>query len=313
MQKIRFLLPLVFLLAVGLTGCGTKPAAVPTQEPTTEAVVADESPVNPTATNPTKGWTIVLQTEPVTQYSAFVAGFLDEHFGIIAGTHGEIHYTLDGGVTWPQAENESLCRFGLDVVDEQVAWTVGESGHVRLTMDGGKSWKAASDTPWKGSMVSFLDETTGWAANATNLASTIDGGQTWTKIAMPTGVSKIVSFSFRSTIDGYLLANNGSLYTTSDGGANWSEIPMGLEKKIMFSEWMSLASIRFADAQNGLIVLGLMNSGGTMLALRTADGGKTWSQEPVPVKIGAPFLTHDGTVLTVLGSDGRVNVLRYLS
>jgi photosystem II stability/assembly factor-like uncharacterized protein len=281
---------LVFLVAAGLAGCAGKSAA-----------------------SSAKGWTVVMQTGPVNEYSAYVAGFLDDHFGIIAGMRGEIHYTSDGGETWPRAENQSACRFGLDVVDENLAWTVGDYSHVRVSTDGGKSWKAVSNTPWKGVMVSFIDETTGWVANTDNLAATNDGGQTWTTIALPAGISKIVAATLRSAVDGYLLTNTGSLYTTPDGGIHWTERSLGLEKEVFSSESASTASVRFTDADNGIVVLGLIYSGGAMLALRTADGGTNWSRETLPVKLGAPFLKHDGTLLTVLGGNNLISVLRYLA
>jgi hypothetical protein len=49
------------------------------------------------------------------------------------------------------------------------------------------------------------------------------------------------------------------------------------------------------------------------VALRTADGGKTWSEETVPVGIGVVYLSQDGTFLTVTLalSSSTFTVLRY--
>lgn len=56
--------------------------------------------------------------------------------------------------------------------------------------------------------------------------------------------------------------------------------------------------MRFVDTDNGLVVLRLSGKTG-MIALRAADGGKTWKEESPPAKFGAPYLLPDGRFLTV--------------
>lgn len=58
------------------------------------------------------------------------------------------------------------------------------------------------------------------------------------------------------------------------------------------------AAVRFVDANHGLVVLGLSDRT-NMIALRTADGGKTWKEETVPAKRGKPLISRDGKLLTV--------------
>ena len=70
------------------------------------------------------------------------------------------------------------------------------------------------------------------------------------------------------------------------------------------------AAVRFLDAKHGLIVLGL--SGKTsMIALRTADGGKTWKEESVPAGLGAPYISRDGRFLSVNQWNKGVTLLQY--
>jgi hypothetical protein len=46
--------------------------------------------------------------------------------------------------------------------------------------------------------------------------------------------------------------------------------------------------------------MSLIGGGSKLVALRTADGGQTWTEEAVPAPIGTLHLTHDGKYLTVI-------------
>jgi photosystem II stability/assembly factor-like uncharacterized protein len=310
-MKNRLLIGAVLLLCLAcLAGCGTPPAvdtppaatvAVPTPSP--EAQLPE-----PTATE-AADWRVVLRTERVDAVSPMVAGFINEQHGIVVGVNGEIHYSLDGGASWPDAENSSACRFGLDIVDEQLAWTVGNNGHVRVSKDGGRTWQGVADVAGRANMAAFVDDTTGWVAGVTKLSATGDGGLIWTELALPEGVGKIAAIDLQPGGRGYLVDVNGVLHVTADGGDTWTGLPLGLEKKILAGDSLPLAAVRFTDPEHGIVIAGPEQSGGTLIALRTADGGGSWTEESIPVKLGALFLTHDGALLTVLDGDGRVTLL----
>lgn len=254
-------------------------------------------------------WKVILQTKVTHQTS--VAGFLNETFGITAGPHGEVHYSIDGGKTWPKAKNSSLCRYGLDILNESLAWTTGNGGHVRVSTDGGKNWQALSDLNIS-QYICFLDEKTGWVASQTKrLWATANGGQTWTELTPPQDAKSFVAMTLRTADDGYVLDKSGVLHTTRDGGQTWSSQSLGLKKKIFMTSRLPTAAMRFFDSDHGLIVLSLKGNK-NIVATRTADGGNTWKQEHVPSTIGMPFLTHDGTMLTVSFA-GSITVLRYQS
>ncbi|MFN2297993.1 MAG: WD40/YVTN/BNR-like repeat-containing protein [Anaerolineales bacterium] len=299
-----------FLVLAALAGCGeaaagetptaaADAAAVPTPEPQLPAATATQA----------ADWKVVLRTERVGAESPLVAGFVDEQHGIVAGVNGEIHYTLDGGASWPDAQNTSACRFGLDIVDGQLAWTVGNNGQVRVSKDGGETWLPVADVPGRSNMAAFVDDTTGWVAGVTKLSATDDGGLTWTGLALPEAMGKIAAIGLLPGGRGYLVDSKGILYATADGGETWTGITLGLEKDIFVGDSLPLAALRFTDPENGVVIVSLEYSGGTLIALRTADGGETWTEESLPVKLGALFLTHDGALLTVLDGNGRVTLL----
>ncbi len=114
-----------------------------------------------------------------------------------------------------------------------------------------------------------------------------------------------------------MLDIKGNLHITQDGGETWSSHSLGLDNpKILdyasgpFVNATPQAAVRFFDADNGLVVLGL--SGETnMVALRTADGGKTWTKEILIGGLGKPYLSRDGKFLTLNLMGKGVTVLKY--
>lgn len=248
-----------------------------------------------------------------------MAGFLDESFGITVGSAGEVHYTTDGGETWPQADNASLCRFGLEIVDDKLAWHCGNGGHVRVSTDGGRTWQAVADygpnEPKHCRFLSFLDAETGWAATPYQLGATADGGASWVDVALPEGIQDIAAIALRTSTDGYLLDVAGNLFVTEDGGESWAPLSSGLipdGKELLLGSSSPAAALRFPDADRGLVALSLKGKEGVEISIvRTIDGGQTWEQEHALTTFGTPYLTRDGTMLTIVGLSNTITVLRY--
>lgn len=256
-------------------------------------------------------WEILREID--VEHPTTVAGFLNDRFGLTAGRHGEVHYTTDGGQTWPQAENQSMCRFGLDIVNEKLAWHVGNGGGVRVSTDGGQTWQVVTDLG--GGIVefiSFIDAETGWVASRNTFwRATNDGGQTWTEVTPPEGIGQFVEVSLSTANDGYLMDNSGLLYITHNGGQTWTTESLGLTD-IPLMNIAHGAAIRFFNTDHGIIVASLAGGGQSkVVAMKTIDGGKTWETEELPVKIGALFLSRDGTTLTVtrVTGSGEMTVL----
>jgi photosystem II stability/assembly factor-like uncharacterized protein len=311
------LMALVLVLALVSCAPAVTPVAdapAPTATPVANTPVPAAAPVadTPAPAASAGTWQVVIQDMNV-KHATTVAGFLNDKFGLTAGYAGETHYTTDGGQTWPQAKNQSMCRYGLDIVDQKLAWTAGNGGNVRVSTDGGQNWQAVSNLKDSGisQFISFIDAKIGWVANQTTLWTTQDGGQNWTEIKLPEGAKKLVEIALRAANDGYLLDEAGVLYITQDGGQKWTSQPLELKDGVM--SLPHIAAVRFFDAEHGLIVASLAGGGkNKVVALRTADGGKTWTEEEVPAQIGSSFyLTHDGSTLTVVDMSNQISVLRY--
>jgi photosystem II stability/assembly factor-like uncharacterized protein len=322
---------LVLLLPVVLIGCAPA-VAQPPAEPT-------QAPVEPTATPTAAPTAVPTEEEPVSRWEEIarvaatqpvrMPAFLNENFGVTGGATGagKTHYTTDGGATWTMAESSGGCLYGMDIVNEQTVWAcgrmVGQSfttlGGVRLSTDGGQTWEGQTTFQSRPGRcpLSFLDTQTGWVANGYKLSATADGGETWEEITPD--VSDVAAIALRTPSEGYVLDFDGNLYATTDGGKSWSFQSLGLEKygelKIMESQDFVMAAIRFADADNGVVVLSLVGGGeNKVVALRTADGGQTWVEEIVPAETGPLYLSHDGSLLTIYSLlKPEVILLRYVS
>jgi photosystem II stability/assembly factor-like uncharacterized protein len=289
------------ICAVLLAGCTAQSASMQAEAPSAESGVSQA----------TDEWEVILRTEPL-GHKTTVAGFLNENFGITAGYAGEVHYTDDGGQTWPQAVNSSMCRFGLDIVGENLVWHIGNGGQVRYSEDGGRTWQKVTDVEiGLSQFISFIDARTGWAANSFRLVATGDGGATWTAASLPQGVTGIAAIDLRSESEGYLLDNAGRLHVTLDGGKTWTVKPLAFDGKLFVTTQLPTAAVRFTDSANGVVIAGTDSSAGSLAAWRTADGGETWTRETVPAKLGALHLTHDAKLLTVYGTDQTITLVRH--
>ena len=190
--------------------------------------------------------------------------------------------------------------------------------NLSVSTDGGQTWKAVADkVGGMGCILSFANAETGWLGFGDKFEMTTDGGATWKELALPKDVSKVAAISLRTPTDGYLVDGDGVLHITQDGGKTWSSKSLGLNApEIMgfasgaFINETPQAAVRFVDADHGLVVLGL--SGKTsMIALHTADGGKTWKEESLSAKLGAPYISRDGKFLTVNKWGEGTTLLKY--
>jgi photosystem II stability/assembly factor-like uncharacterized protein len=165
-----------------------------------------------------------------------------------------------------------------------------------------------------------VDSEAAWYLSPARLEATTDGGTTWEKVNLPAGVlpGRILAISLRAPKEGYVLDSAGDLYTTLDGGQSWSSQNLGLKERYgemgpLPSGGIAPAAMRFFDADHGIIVMSLVGGGSKVVALRTADGGRTWVEESVPAEFGTAYLTHDGRFLTIHSffNMGQITVLRY--
>jgi len=104
--------------------------------------------------------------------------------GWIAGDHGTILHTEDGGGTWRDQPSGTTARLNaIQFVSTQLGWAVGDRGVILKTVNGGKEWiPQSSGTREDLRDLSFVDEDHGWIGGSHGaILHTADGGATWTK------------------------------------------------------------------------------------------------------------------------------------
>lgn len=249
-----------------------------------------------------------------TDSTAYTGAMLNATDGVAVGYSGLVMYTTDGGKSWARGANKSMCMFASDVVDAQNFIASGNGGNVIQTVDGGKTWKhMASITASRGKSVSFADATHGWVSSRTWLGETVDGGQKWTPLTLPEGVTLIETVNFSAPGAGYLLSEKGELYRTNNGGAAWDKIAaptadINASFKPFMAKDVQNAAMRFTGDKGIFASIGMTGKSASLLILTTADGGKSWVSKGMTKQKGTPlsvYISPDNFV-SVFTADSKI-------
>jgi len=163
-------------------------------------------------------------------------------------------------------------------------WAVGKDGLILYTDDGGQRWKRVN-SPTNESLLSvdFVDSVKGWAVGDHGcIIYTTNGGISWELCPAPANTA-LIKVDFINMDIGWIIGSQ--VLRTTDGGNSWEELEIGAEDWI----FMDGAFINEDTAW----VIGWIQTGeerGPVL-LHTADGGRTWSRQKVPVS--EPLTTVD--------------------
>lgn len=324
-RKAAIFLLSVFTMAIFLSGCSgsndtltnttSQGATGSVTNVTSTAIASSEN----TSQTESPLWKSVA--DATAEHSNFAAGFMDEKSGITVGYSGEIHYTTDGGKTWPTAVNNSACRWGLDIVNEKLVWSCGNSGNIRVSKDFGQNWDAVTDCMGPCNLISFIDDKTGWVASTSWMQATSDSGKTWKDVKIPEGLNDITAINLISANEGYILSHSGMFYSTKDGGKTWSSPKdlgvkeLQIDNKRIPASTGTCAAMRFTDSNNGIIVFSGVygTTGGNVWSMKTSDAGKTWTTKALDVDKmfyqSTVYLSHDGKFLTLRSDFNKIKVL----
>jgi photosystem II stability/assembly factor-like uncharacterized protein len=250
---------------------------------------------------------------PADRSAWFAVDFVDEKTGWVAGRAGRILATRDGGATWePQATGTTEPLLAIDFVDASRGIAVGNFAAALRTEDGGRTWTPIRVAP-EGEDPSLNGVAFASAQEAIvvgefgSVYRTGDGGTTWEGVS--SGVNDSL-YGAAALPGGVLMAAGaeGALITSSDGGRTFTPVATGTRQHLFrvtgtatrilvsgnggtllsadrpegpYVAWKApthfwLGGARLATDGTGFLV------GGRTLALRTADGGRTWKRWGAP-------------------------------
>ena len=187
-------------------------------------------------------------------------------------------------------------------VSEQVVWASGARGTFLRTSDGGATWTAGR-VPGADSLqfrdVHALDARTAWLLSIGNgpmsrIYRTDDGGASWTRqftMREPEGFLDCLAFwdGQRGVAIGDAIGTAMTVLLTGDGGASWTRVPPATLPPAAPGEGSFAASgtcVTTGPEGRAWIV---MNTPARSRMLRTADYGRTWALETLPIT------THEGS------------------
>jgi hypothetical protein len=216
--------------------------------------------------------------------------------------------SLDGGKLWTAAIDPNAQR---NPSTAPTLWTAtgDAAAGVWKSIDGGVSWTAhavnnttaaqASNNSYFGNDVYALDVDPGNSLHLIagfhgypGISESIDGGSTWTTIAVPADIGAslypffVDTGSVATTSKTWLTqaqwdSNTNGIWRTEDAGTTWSHVAPTLEHKH--------GSSQFFQPGNGVVYAPSVNPNGIF---RSLDAGKTWTQVSTSLA-NAVFGTRD--------------------
>lgn len=321
MRKCTVLSMLCVCIVFGITGCNSSAtnneAVVKTSEDavkdtskdtsaditknTADSTIDKKSLEAPVATKKSEykgnnSWDVLA--ENVYDFSVNDMAFYSEDLAITVGRGGEIHYSSDQGITCPQSDNESHCRFGLDIVNDEICYTCGNNGEVTKSTDGGKTFeKMTSFGTDQGKIISFVDENNGIIATQKSMAITKDGAKTWSPLETPSAVIAVCM----ETADCFCyIGDDLNLYRTTDCGATWEQTSLNLPEK---SDYLNKSkSFAFTiDGSKSYTFYCFQKSTGLLKSYSTTDNCVNYSENDMPeIDVTSYiYVNHPGNIITL--------------
>lgn len=183
------------------------------------------------------------------------------------GSIGRLFKSTDQGVTCQNFnpsvtyDNFNDLHFPTHLVGYAVTW----GGEIVKTSDAGLNWSIISSGQFdRISSIWFTDASTGYIVTGTNALKSVDGGLTWTEIALPNQDNYFKEVMFVNQNTGFISGeSDGIILRTDDAGNSW--------ETIYESQYSWPRAIHFIDPDTGFVAL-------DHSVMKTFDGGQTWTE-----------------------------------
>jgi photosystem II stability/assembly factor-like uncharacterized protein len=257
------------------------------------------------------GWLVQTSNAAEDLYDVFFDGA--GRLGWAVGSGGVVLSTTDAGTTWARRTPTTYTLRGVWFTSALEGWVVGHLGTVLHTLNGGSTWTQITSSASSENLtdVYFATRDTGWVVGAGGLIlATTDRGVHWQR-TLRGGVT-LNSVMFAGTGDGWAVGDNGIVLGTHDRGVTWFTAPYATSQPLK-GLWRSDAERAVAVGAAGVVLRtsatadsvawALGNAGSlyqlegvclpdpltgfavglntTGAALRTSDGGETWTPQVV--------------------------------
>lgn len=248
---------------------------------------------------------------------AYIALLTPSGTGFTAGYSGGVEYTENGGKNWIAGTNRSVCLFAAEITRSGKCFATGNGSNFVMSANGGQNWQKKEDIGGgRGKSISFIDDTTGWAASTSWLGQTETAGSAWTTLPLPADFGLVETISCVGKDSGYALSMNGRLFRTADGGASWTERTAPFPKsdesfKPLWGRKTQGAALRFTGESGVAAAIGKAGGKAALLVRTTADGGATWAKAkkfPFDLAPLACTIDPDGNV-TVFNADTTATLI----
>jgi photosystem II stability/assembly factor-like uncharacterized protein len=155
------------------------------------------------------------------------------------------------------------------------------AGRIYQTTDGGVTWAEISNASGINNFFNlfFVNPQSGFAQGSSQLATTVDGGNSWTVKSLPT-TNGLTIFFVDPTVGFYGDDSGGGLNKTSDAGNSWATVFIDPGRPQSYYPF-------FLDKDTGFVATG----SGTFAS--TSDGGQTWQTKSVNLPVNQNSYTYN--------------------
>ncbi len=229
---------------------------------------------------------------------------------VAVGLGGRIITTHDGGTTWSVTDTGHLYLVAVSCPSVKICFAASQNGLIIKSRDGAATWHtSASLAPsFRGmscpsTLICYVASPTLGPSQPALITKTVDGGKKWQSVAI--GGVNLASLSCSSTSHcvgvgtcrSILYCSGAQAVVTMDGGQNWSETDVTGNGPNFVSCSSALNCVAVGSYGQGTIPGDITIS---------ADGGLTWTDQPVIDGSDLLGVSCNGTVCWAVGDGGAI-------